>query len=225
MGTLAEIRGTGASSFMEKVELEQFLTGEGAPTGIPKSNSNIVKCENKPGHRPFGTYNLPKWVRHPDAQKPAMYLQPEDFMGSKKRHNVYCWNVAHIGAQCAMFEGQGFKMLEKATPEEINAKDNLEGWTPLCWAVLSDNPKAVIWLLKHGADKDIKDNQGRTAEELVEDHWGDFYQRYWGHMEKKEGLPQPDKVLPKRLKQMKDAFKLQFAENEFDIEGYKAIQV
>ena len=28
-----------------------------------------------------------------------------------------------LGAQCAMFEGQGFKMLEKATKEEINAQE------------------------------------------------------------------------------------------------------
>eukprot|EP00438_Fugacium_kawagutii_P029963 Skav236630 [mRNA] locus=scaffold2276:97248:97773:- [translate_table: standard] len=48
-------------------------------------------------------------------------------------------------------------------------KDTLEGFTPLHWAVLSDNPKAVIWLLNHQADKEIKDIQGRTAEDLIED--------------------------------------------------------
>ena len=66
----------------------------------------------------------------------------------------------------------------------------MEGFTPLHWAVLSDNPKAVvaccpcgsvwkvpggklmeavIWLLKNGADNDAKDAQGRTAEDLIED--------------------------------------------------------
>eukprot|EP00931_Biecheleriopsis_adriatica_P039551 TRINITY_DN22616_c1_g1_i1.p1 TRINITY_DN22616_c1_g1~~TRINITY_DN22616_c1_g1_i1.p1 ORF type:complete len:257 (+),score=54.61 TRINITY_DN22616_c1_g1_i1:64-771(+) len=203
----------------------ELVSRSGAPTGIPKSNSRIVKCEHRTGHRPFGSYQLPKWVKHPDAQKPGMLLQPEDYMGSKKRHNIHNWNVAHIGAQCAMFEGQGFKMLQKATPEEINAQDSLEGFTPLHWAVLSDNPKAVIWLLKHGADSSIQDRQGRTAEDLVEDHWGDFYQRYWGHCPKNDGLPQVEKVLPKRLKQIKDAFKLNFTANEYDIEGYKAIEV
>ena len=44
-------------------------------------------------------------------------------MGSKRRHNIHSWNVAHIGAQCGMFEGQGFKMLQKATLEEINAQE------------------------------------------------------------------------------------------------------
>mmetsp|Transcript_4881 Transcript_4881/g.8713 ORF Transcript_4881/g.8713 Transcript_4881/m.8713 type:complete len:221 (+) Transcript_4881:36-698(+) len=204
---------------------EELLTSNGYPTGIPKSHSKIVKWEHQPGHKPFSSYKLPKWVKHPDAQKPGMYLEPEDYMGSKRRHNIHNWNVAHIGAQCAMFEGQGFKMLEKATPDEINAKDNLEGFTPLHWAVLSDNPKAVIWLLKHGADKELQDAQGRTPEDIIEGYWGDFYQRYWGFAPKQDGLPQPDKVLPKRLKQMREAFKLSFADNEYDIQGYKDIQV
>ena len=32
-----------------------------------------------------------------------------------------CGCLSLKGAQCAMFEGQGFKMLAKATSEEINA--------------------------------------------------------------------------------------------------------
>ena len=106
--------------------------------------------------------------------------------------------VSIWGAQCGMFEGQGFKMLEKATKEEINAQeqldsffvrfkkkhqifqagllpsrsrwffsclkfstdllwskdgldlqDTLEGFTPLHWAVLSDNPKADPFFRKN----------------------------------------------------------------------------
>merc|ERR1712217_295221 len=195
------------------------------PAGIPKVQTRIVKCENMSGHKPFCAYKLPKWVKHPDAQKPVMYLQPEDYMGSRRRHNPHGWNVAHVGAQCAMWEGQGFKMLEKATVDEINAPDSLEGWTPLHWAVLSDNPKAVVWLLKHGANRDAEDNQGRKAEDLVEEHGGEMYQRYWEHGPKKDGLIQPNVCIPKKLKQMKDAFKLNVTEHEFDINGYKAIDV
>mmetsp|Transcript_45049 Transcript_45049/g.96134 ORF Transcript_45049/g.96134 Transcript_45049/m.96134 type:complete len:205 (+) Transcript_45049:73-687(+) len=197
----------------------------GWPVGIPRVTSRQVKAENKEGHRAFNTYKLPKWVKHPDKQATAMYLQPEDFMGSKKRSNPSGFNVAHIGAQCAMFEGQGFKMLEKATPEEINEPDGLEGWTPLHWAVLSDNPKAVIWLVKHGADKEARDHAGRKPEDMVEEYWGDFYKRYYEHGPKNNGLPQPDKAFVKRGKQMKDAFKGNCPENEFDVIGYKAIQV
>eukprot|EP00435_Cladocopium_sp_Y103_P039943 s640_g10.t2 len=219
----------------------ELVSRDGVPTGIPLTSEQVVKWEHQPGHKPFKSYQLPKWVKHPDAQKPSMALQPEDYMGSKRRHNIHSWNVAHIGAQCGMFEGQGFKMLEKATKEEINAQDTLEGFTPLHWAVLSDNPKAVIWLLNHNADREIKDIQGRTAEDLIEEiyqmtclqahranssrfeHWGDFHQRYWGHAPKKDGLPDCEKVLPKRIKQMRDAFKGSFSGNEYDLEGYKAI--
>merc|ERR1712232_98485 len=130
-------------------------------------------------------------------------------------------NVAHIGAQCGEFEGQGFKMLEKATDDEINAADFTEGWTPLHWAVLADNPKAVIWLLKHGADPEMKDFAGRTAKDLVEDHWGELHMRVFEHLnrEKKDVLPEPAKVKDKRIKQMNAAFKSQdMVENEFDCE-------
>ena len=53
-------------------------------------------------------------------------------MGSKRRHNIHSWNVAHIGAQCGMFEGQGFKMLQKATPEEINAQETSKAFVNGC---------------------------------------------------------------------------------------------
>merc|ERR1719433_728548 len=195
------------------------------PDAIPRVSTRIVKWEHQPGHKAFNQYKLPKWVRHPDMQKKAMYLQPEDYMGTRKRHNAQGWNIAHVGAQCGMFEGQGFKMLEKATPEEISAPDFIEGWTPLHWAVLSDNPKAVVWLLKHGADKDAEDRQGRKPEDMVEDHWGEMYQRYWEFGPKKDGLLQPDKVLLKRGKQMKESFKLGTPDNEYDLDGYKAIEV
>merc|ERR1712226_126663 len=108
---------------------------------------------------------------------------------------------------------------------ELEEPDALEGWTPLHWAVLSDNPKAVVYLLKRGVDKEARDFAGRKAEDLVEDYWGDFYKRYWEHGPKNNGLPQPDKAHTKKLKQLKDAFKQNAAENEFDIIGYKAIQV
>mmetsp|Transcript_54475 Transcript_54475/g.151831 ORF Transcript_54475/g.151831 Transcript_54475/m.151831 type:complete len:212 (-) Transcript_54475:111-746(-) len=194
--------------------------------GGPQAGTRIVKCEHKPGHRPFSSYKLPSWVQHPDAQKKVMYLHPEDYMGTKRSGNFHGWNIAHVGAQCAMYGGQGFRMLEKATVEEINAQDLVEGFTPLHWAVLSDNPKAVIWLLKNGADRNAEDYAGRKAEDLIEHHWGEFHQRYWEYLgPKREHADDPSKVLQKRTKQMKDAFSLVWSENEFDIEGYKLIQV
>merc|ERR1712151_1144088 len=176
---------------------------------MPLTNTRIVQWEHQAGHRPFSSYKLPAWVKHPDVQKKVMYLHPEDYMGSKRKNNWYGWNVAHVGAQCALHSGQGFKMLEKATPEEINVRDNVEGFTPLHWAVVADNPKAVIWLLKHGAERDAQDNKGRKAEDMIEDHWGEFYQRYWErNTPLRDDFPEIGKVFTKRTKQMKEAFKM-----------------
>jgi len=98
--------------------------------------------------------------------------------------------------------------------------DLTEGWTPLHWAVLHDNPKAVIWLLKHGADKTIEDFAGRTPEALVDDHLGELsMRRYVGP--KKELFAEPGKQIPKKIKQMKEAFKLNINDNEYDFNGYK----
>mmetsp|Transcript_57596 Transcript_57596/g.100774 ORF Transcript_57596/g.100774 Transcript_57596/m.100774 type:complete len:207 (-) Transcript_57596:87-707(-) len=199
---------------------------ENYEAGIPDAGSTIVKWEHRPGHKPFGSYRLPKWVKHPDKQTPSMYLHPEDYMGSRKKHNYTGLNVAHVGAQCTDFEGQGFSMMEKATPAEINAQDFKEGWTPLHWAVLCDNPKAVIWLLKHGADRDIEDFAGRKAEDMVEEHWGELGMRKWeGIGPKKDKLDEPAKMMPKKLKTMKEAFKQNYAKSEFDSAGYQNIVV
>lgn len=183
------------------------------------------KWENQPGHRSLNSYNLPKWVKHPDVQKNVTYLKPADYMGSRRKQNFHGWNVAHVGAQCPSSDGQGFKMLGKATFEEINARDSVEGFTPLHYAVLCDNPKAVIWLLRNGADRNIPDFTGRKAEDMVEQHWGEFHQRYWEYVgPERKFVEDPSKVMTKRIKQMQEAFKGNDVENEFDAAGYRLIK-
>merc|ERR1712025_1502135 len=99
-------------------------------------------------------------------------------MGSRKKHNPNNLNVAHVGAQCNNYEGDCIKILTKATPAEILAPD-VFGWTPLHHAVLHDNPKAVLWLLKQNVDTTARDTKGRTAEDLIEDHLGHLELRTW----------------------------------------------
>mmetsp|Transcript_70649 Transcript_70649/g.132211 ORF Transcript_70649/g.132211 Transcript_70649/m.132211 type:complete len:214 (-) Transcript_70649:77-718(-) len=209
----------------EEFDYTELYGPEGWPEKIPRTGTRITTAENKPGHRPIGTYNLPRWVKHPDVQKPVMQLHPEDYMGNKKSFNAAGWNVAHVGAQCSMFTGEGMKMLAKATKDEINAPDLAEGWTPLHWAVLSDNPKAVIWLLQNGADEERTDYRGRTAADLIESNLGDFYQRYWEVLSpaQSEALPDPVKVFSRKQRQMKEAFKKNWVANEYDIAGYAKI--
>mmetsp|Transcript_28369 Transcript_28369/g.65601 ORF Transcript_28369/g.65601 Transcript_28369/m.65601 type:complete len:217 (+) Transcript_28369:107-757(+) len=204
----------------------EFFAPETWPEKIPRTGTRITTAENRLGHRPIGTYDLPRWVKHPDVQKPVMQLHPEDYMGNKKSFNAAGWNVAHVGAQCSMFTGEGIRMLSKATKDEINAPDLAEGWTPLHWAVLSDNPKAAIWLLQHGANEDLQDFHGRTAADLIDMNLGDFYQRYWQVLSpgQKEPLPDPAKVWSRKQKQMKDAFKKTWVGTDFDIPGYADIE-
>lgn len=198
---------------------------------FPEAKSKMVGVEHRPGHRPFESYSLPRWVKHPDAPpRNTTYLQPEDYLGSRKVHNHNGWNVAHVGAQCAEFEAQGFKMLQKATKREINVQDLTEGWTPLHWAVLSDNPKAVVWLLKNGADPDIRDFRGRLAADFIEDHWGELNKRSWeyitkGDSQEKQHQLTPEAMTKARKTQMKEAFKLNVVDNDWDAVGYKQIQV
>eukprot|EP00927_Polykrikos_kofoidii_P017841 TRINITY_DN1817_c0_g2_i1.p1 TRINITY_DN1817_c0_g2~~TRINITY_DN1817_c0_g2_i1.p1 ORF type:complete len:205 (+),score=34.14 TRINITY_DN1817_c0_g2_i1:79-693(+) len=195
-----------------------------AATSVGKTP--VVKCEHREGHRAISSYELPKWVKHPDVRPTVTYLHPEDYMGCKRKHNFQGWNVAHIGAQCNAPGGQGFKMLAKATLKEINAPDLVEGWTPLHWAVLSDNPKAVIWLLKNGAERNCQDFMGRTAEDLVKHHRGEFFERYAAYLgPTRVHQNDPTKLMHSRVKQMQEAFKLVFHETEFDLPGYKAIVV
>eukprot|EP00747_Dinoflagellata_sp_TGD_P065050 gnl/TRDRNA2_/TRDRNA2_154179_c0_seq2.p1 gnl/TRDRNA2_/TRDRNA2_154179_c0~~gnl/TRDRNA2_/TRDRNA2_154179_c0_seq2.p1 ORF type:complete len:219 (+),score=62.99 gnl/TRDRNA2_/TRDRNA2_154179_c0_seq2:48-704(+) len=199
---------------------------DGWPEVMPKVDHGIVKWEHQPGHRPFSSYSLPKWVKHPDHQRPAMYVQPEDYLCSRKKGNCHGFNIAHVGAQCNSFDGLGIKMLKHATPAELDARDLAQGFTPLHWAVLCDNPKAVIWLLKNGADRDAVDFDGRKAEDMIEDSWGFFEQRYFEWCgPKKDGVVDASKVPQKRIKQLKQAFKGVWEENEYDIPEYKQIQV
>ena len=68
---------------------------------LKKTQLSLNRSERLIAKRP-GAYDLPKWVKHPDKQKLAMYIQPEDFMGSRRRHNFQGFNVAHIGAQAEL---------------------------------------------------------------------------------------------------------------------------
>ena len=210
-----------------------FETGASpaAPEATMSEQPRTVGVEHRAGHRAFESYSLPRWVKHPDAPpKNTTYLHPEDYLGSRRVHNHHGWNVAHVGAQCAEFEAQGFKMLQKATKREINMQDRTEGWTPLHWAVLSDNPKAVVWLLKNGADPDIRDFRGRAAADLVEGHWGHFSKRSWeyittGDSQERTYQVNPADVSKARVVQLKEAFNLTVQSNDWDAEGYKQIQV
>lgn len=75
------------------------------------------KAENKPGHRPISSYQLPKWVYHPErALRRSLFqasetekdisalsrivINKEDYFGmaADGLRNYDLWNVAHVAA-------------------------------------------------------------------------------------------------------------------------------
>jgi ankyrin repeat protein len=49
----------------------------------------------------------------------------------------------------------------------INTRDNVNGRTPLHWAVWWGNIQAVQLLLEHGADVNASDKSGKTPSQLI----------------------------------------------------------
>ncbi|CAK9005933.1 unnamed protein product [Durusdinium trenchii] len=56
------------------------------------------KAENKPGHRPISSYQLPKWVYHPERVNRRIVINKEDYFGmaADGLRNFDLWNVAHV---------------------------------------------------------------------------------------------------------------------------------
>lgn len=82
----------------------------------PRRWDNLeVQAENKPGHKPVTSYQLPKWCLHPDLPTKRLYVQKEDYFGmaADGNRNMDNWNVAHVAA----FHDD-LKMLSLATLEQ-----------------------------------------------------------------------------------------------------------
>ena len=52
---------------------------------------------------------------------------------------------------------------DAAAAIDLNHPDNDDGWTPLMIASYWGNPEVVRVLLAAGADKDLRNNDGKTA--------------------------------------------------------------
>jgi ankyrin repeat protein len=54
-----------------------------------------------------------------------------------------------------------------AAGSDVNAKDGIEGWTPLMFAAGEGQLEVVTLLLKHGAKPEIKDTDNETARDFA----------------------------------------------------------
>jgi len=95
-----------------------------------------AKAENKPGHRPLSSYNLPKWVYHPDLPQKKIVVERVDYFGlaADGARNYENWNVAHVAAY-----HDDLKLLSLATLEQCK-EPNKWGMTPTHMTGLGQHP-------------------------------------------------------------------------------------
>jgi len=134
-------------------------------------------AENKPAHRKFSSYNLPKWAKHPLSHpfngvvvgpKEYMYMAGDGFV------NPLGWSIAHVGAKYG-----DISIFERCSEEELS-RQSVEGMTPASYSAQHGTPWCLQWLVEHGADTTSPDVNGLTPEDhiwrnprlhLVEQEW------------------------------------------------------
>jgi len=124
--------------------------------------------ENKPGHKKFDEYNLPKWVKHPLTHPfSGIYIDVKDFCyaslsGSLDGLTNYVgWGPAHIACMFGDLD-----MLMACSEAELSAQ-NANGETPAYYAVRYGSPWCLQWLVEHGADVTTPAINGYTPEQLI----------------------------------------------------------
>jgi [acyl-carrier-protein] S-malonyltransferase len=85
-----------------------------------------VYAENRPGHRPLSSYNLPQWVYHPGKANKRITIEKQEYFGlaTDGSRNFQNWNVAHVAAY-----HDDLKLLSLATHEQCKEKSRF-GMTP-----------------------------------------------------------------------------------------------
>jgi len=121
-------------------------------------------AENKPAHRKFSSYDLPKWAKHPLSHpfngvmvgpKEYMYMAGDGFV------NPMGWSIAHVGARHG-----DMSIMMRATAEELSRPD-VQGMTPAAYCVQHSSPWCLQYLVEQGADVVSPDLQGVTPEDHI----------------------------------------------------------
>jgi len=125
-------------------------------------------AENRPGHRKFDDYKLPKWVKHPlshpfsgitiGAEAYAYACLSGTLDGLTNYMN---WNPAHIACMYGDME-----MLQSCTEADLNAR-NVNGETPAYCAVRYGTSWCLQWLVERGADTTTPAGDGYAPEKLI----------------------------------------------------------
>mmetsp|Transcript_20209 Transcript_20209/g.50478 ORF Transcript_20209/g.50478 Transcript_20209/m.50478 type:complete len:560 (-) Transcript_20209:108-1787(-) len=125
-------------------------------------------AENKPGHKKFDEYALPKWVKHPLSHPfSGIYIDVKDYAYASLNGaldgltNFHGWGPAHIACMYGDME-----MLQACTEAELNAQTT-NGETPAYYAVRYGNSWCLQWLVENGFDTTSAASDGYTPEELI----------------------------------------------------------
>jgi [acyl-carrier-protein] S-malonyltransferase len=125
-------------------------------------------AENKPGHKKFDEYNLPKWVKHPLTHPfSGIYIDVKDYCYACNSgaldglSNYIGWGPGHIAAMFGDLD-----MLQSCSEEELNAQ-TANGETPAYYSVRYGSPWCLQWLVEHGADVTTPAANGYTPEQLI----------------------------------------------------------
>mmetsp|Transcript_56456 Transcript_56456/g.165744 ORF Transcript_56456/g.165744 Transcript_56456/m.165744 type:complete len:560 (-) Transcript_56456:64-1743(-) len=125
-------------------------------------------AENKPGHKKFDEYALPKWVKHPLSHPfSGLYVEPKDYAYAALSGsldgltNFLGWGPGHIACMYG-----DLQMLQACSEMELSAM-TVNGETPAYYSVRYGTPWCLQWLVEHGADTTSPANDGYTPEQLI----------------------------------------------------------
>lgn len=125
-------------------------------------------AENKPGHKRFDQYNLPRWVKHPLSHPfSGLFIEPKAYAYASLNGtqdgltNFIGWGPAHIACMFGDME-----MLQACTDEELNAQ-TANGETPAYYAVRYGNSWCVQHLVERRADVTTPAVDGYSPEQLI----------------------------------------------------------
>mmetsp|Transcript_27377 Transcript_27377/g.90998 ORF Transcript_27377/g.90998 Transcript_27377/m.90998 type:complete len:561 (-) Transcript_27377:60-1742(-) len=125
-------------------------------------------AENRPGHKKFDEYELPKWVKHPLTHPfSGIHIGVPDYAYASLSGaldgltNFHGWGPAHIACMYGDME-----MLASCTEAELNAQ-TANGESPAYYAVRYGSSWCLQWLTENGYDITTPASNGYSPEQLL----------------------------------------------------------